>query len=175
MGNVVFGIEYICFQNTSQVLKIADLTCWMWLFRLHPPPPPTPSHNAALKHSHPQMPLTAHSVSWEPEGRYHYSKMFRWEPEWHFHHRLCTANRALLVLSGTSLKIDSALLTLNWWLVAWCEKGQELQLLCILCEGTVNRRMTAENQKGVIAVQSLWWKCPSGSQRNISGPLPFES
>ena len=28
---------------------------------------------------------------WEAEGRYHYSKMFHWEPEGHYHHRLCTA------------------------------------------------------------------------------------
>ena len=26
-----------------------------------------------------------HFVSWEPERRYHYSKMFRWEPEWRYH------------------------------------------------------------------------------------------
>ena len=28
-------------------------------------------------------------ISWEPEGRYHYSKMFHWEPG-RYHHRLCT-------------------------------------------------------------------------------------
>ena len=29
-------------------------------------------------------------VSWEPEGHYHFSKMFHWEPEGRFHHRLLT-------------------------------------------------------------------------------------
>ena len=28
--------------------------------------------------------LTHDIVSWEPEGRYHYSKMFHWEPEGHY-------------------------------------------------------------------------------------------
>ena len=27
------------------------------------------------------------NVSWEPEGRYHYSKMFRWESEGRYRHR----------------------------------------------------------------------------------------
>ena len=30
-------------------------------------------------------------VSWETEGRYHFSKMFPWEPEGRYRHRLCTA------------------------------------------------------------------------------------
>ena len=30
-------------------------------------------------------------VSWEPEGCYYYSKMFRWEPEGRYCHRLSTA------------------------------------------------------------------------------------
>ena len=30
-------------------------------------------------------------VSWEPERRYQYSKMFRWEPEGRYRHRHCTA------------------------------------------------------------------------------------
>ena len=29
-----------------------------------------------------------HIISWEPEGHYHYSKMFRWEPEGHDHYSL---------------------------------------------------------------------------------------
>ena len=29
-------------------------------------------------------------LSWEPEGRYHYSKVFCWEPEGRYHHWLCT-------------------------------------------------------------------------------------
>ena len=29
-------------------------------------------------------------VSWEPEGHYHYSMIFRWEPEVCYSHRLCT-------------------------------------------------------------------------------------
>ena len=35
--------------------------------------------------------IILHIVSWEPERRYHYSKMFCWEPEGRYHHRLCTA------------------------------------------------------------------------------------
>ena len=30
-----------------------------------------------------------HIVSWETEGRYHYSKMFRWKPEGRCHHQGC--------------------------------------------------------------------------------------
>ena len=30
-------------------------------------------------------------VRWDPEGRYHYSKMSHWEPEGCYHRRLCTA------------------------------------------------------------------------------------
>ena len=33
-----------------------------------------------------------HVISWEPEGRYKYSKMFRWEPEGHY---LCTKSMAI--------------------------------------------------------------------------------
>ena len=33
----------------------------------------------------------AHIASWEPEGRYCRSKMFRWEPEGRNRHTLCTA------------------------------------------------------------------------------------
>ena len=32
----------------------------------------------------------SHIVSWEPEGHYHYSKMFCWEPKGRYRHRLCT-------------------------------------------------------------------------------------
>ena len=66
-------------------------------------------------------------VSWEPEGHYCRSKMFRWEPEG----RCCctksmaigpiryclykvNGNSALLVLNGTSLICNSALLALSW-------------------------------------------------------------
>ena len=35
-------------------------------------------------------------------------------------------------------------------------------------KGAINiQRCSIENQKGTIAMQSLWWKRPSGSQRNI--------
>ena len=30
-------------------------------------------------------------ISWEPEGHYHYSKMFCWDPEGRYRHRHCTA------------------------------------------------------------------------------------
>ena len=42
-------------------------------------------------------------VSWEPEGRYHYSMMFYWEPEGHYPCYKIFSNSALLVLNGTSL------------------------------------------------------------------------
>ena len=32
-----------------------------------------------------------HIVSWEPEGRYHYSKVFNWEAERRYRHKYCTA------------------------------------------------------------------------------------
>ena len=56
-----------------------------------------------------------HIVSWEPEGRYCSSKMFRGEPS----RRALSlykvnGNSALLVLSGTSLICNNALLALNW-------------------------------------------------------------
>ena len=46
-------------------------------------------------------------VSWEPEGRYQYSKMFSWEPEGRY---CCTM----------SINGDSALLALNWRYVVVC-------------------------------------------------------
>ena len=54
------------------------------------------------------------NVRWEPEGRYQYSKIFCWRPEGRYCHRYCTVIINLLVLNGTSLNIDSALLALNW-------------------------------------------------------------
>ena len=39
---------------------------------------------------------------WEPEGHYHYSKMFRWESEGRYHHRLCTAIVPFWFSLGTS-------------------------------------------------------------------------
>ena len=52
-------------------------------------------------------------VSWEPEGCYQYIKMFHWEPEGR---HWCTVygDSILLVLIGTSLNSDSALLAINW-------------------------------------------------------------
>ena len=35
--------------------------------------------------------LPCYIVSWEPEGHYCNSKMFRWEPEGRYRHTLCTA------------------------------------------------------------------------------------
>ena len=59
--------------------------------------------------------VTIYIVSWAPEGRYCSSKMFRWEPEGRYCHWLCTAiYSALLVLNGTSLSCNNALLALNW-------------------------------------------------------------
>ena len=53
-------------------------------------------------------------VSWDPEGRYHYSTVFRWEPEGH---RLSLykvyGGSALLVLIRTSLNSVNTLLVLS--------------------------------------------------------------
>ena len=58
-----------------------------------------------------------HIFSWELERRYQYSKMFHWEPEGHY----CTkcGDSTILVLNGTSLNSDSALLALNWQYISW--------------------------------------------------------
>ena len=56
-------------------------------------------------------------VSWEPEGRYQYSKMFCLEPEGRYR---CTKSMAIAPFwfsSGISLKSDSALLALSWWFI----------------------------------------------------------
>ena len=52
--------------------------------------------------------------TWEPEGRYHYSKMFCREPEGRYQICKVYGDSALLVLNGTSLNVDSALLALSW-------------------------------------------------------------
>ena len=51
----------------------------------------------------------------------HISKMFHWGPEGRYRHRLCMySNSALLVLNGTSLTFNNALLALNWqYLCVW--------------------------------------------------------
>ena len=55
------------------------------------------------------------NVSWEAEGRYHYSTMFHWEPEGCY---LCTKFIMIapfwLVLNGTSVNRANALLVLSW-------------------------------------------------------------
>ena len=57
---------------------------------------------------------TEHIVSGEPKGHYHYSTLFHWEPKGRYRHRHCAAIAPYLVLSGTLLNSDSALLALNW-------------------------------------------------------------
>ena len=56
-----------------------------------------------------------HFVSWEPEGRYHYSTKFRWEPEGRYR---CTmsmhGNSALLILSETSF---NSVFKTSFWLL----------------------------------------------------------
>ena len=58
--------------------------------------------------------LKGEIVSWEPEGRYCSSKMFRWEPEGRYRCTKVDGDSALLVLNGTSLNFNNALLALNW-------------------------------------------------------------
>ena len=60
-----------------------------------------------------------HVVSWEPEGRYWYSKMFRWEPEGRYH---CTKSMAIAPFWFSMERLcfsDSALLALNWLMYAF--------------------------------------------------------
>ena len=70
-----------------------------------------------------------HIVSWEPEGRYQYSKMFYWEPEWRYH---CTKSLVIapflfltehvwivivpfwFSMEHLWIHSDSALLALDW-------------------------------------------------------------
>ena len=54
------------------------------------------------------------SISWEPEGRYHYSMMFQWKPEgcyWLLYKAY--GDSTLLVLNGTSFNSINALLVLS--------------------------------------------------------------
>ena len=56
-------------------------------------------------------------VSWEPEGRYQYSKTFRWQPEGRLSPQTLYSDYIApfcMVLNGTSLNINTALLALNW-------------------------------------------------------------
>ena len=61
-------------------------------------------------------------VSWEPEGRYQYSKMFRWEPEGHF---CCTKSMVIvpfwfsmehlwIVIASFWLSADGMSCNLKW-------------------------------------------------------------
>ena len=61
-------------------------TAWGWS-RSARRPVSAPRSSAAGK----SIDQFCYVVSWEPEGCYHYTKMFRWEPEGRYHHRLCTA------------------------------------------------------------------------------------
>ena len=54
-----------------------------------------------------------HFVSWEPEGCYHYSKMFHWEPESRYHHRLCTAIAAFWFSTEHLWVLTAPILALN--------------------------------------------------------------
>ena len=47
--------------------------------------------------------IVLHIVSWEPEGHYHYSKMFHWKPEGHYCCTKSMSDSALLVLNRTSV------------------------------------------------------------------------
>ena len=52
-------------------------------------------------------------ISWEPEGRYHYSTMLHWEQEGRYRCTKIYGDRALLVLNGTSSNSVNALLALS--------------------------------------------------------------
>ena len=62
--------------------------------------------------------IVLHIVSWEPEGHYHYSKMFHWKPEGHY---CCTKSMRITAfwLSTEHLLIMSTLLALNWRYLYW--------------------------------------------------------
>ena len=80
-------------------------------------------------------------VSWEPEGRYQYSKMFHWEPEGRYR-TMSMAISPPLVLNGTSLNSDSALLALNWFNESWVgdTKGQreKVEVRAWVCHHSMN-------------------------------------
>ena len=44
----------------------------------------------SLKSVNALLAFTQRYHQWEPEGHYHYSKLFRWELEGRYHHRHCT-------------------------------------------------------------------------------------
>ena len=77
-------------------------------------------------------------ISWEPQGGYHCSKMFRWEPEGRSR---CTKSMGisvtLLVLNKTSLNSDSALQTTSFYFVSWEPEGryQCSKMFCWELEG----------------------------------------
>ena len=74
----------------------------------------SPSSRSCSQHAF----TKGHIVSWEPEGRYCSSKMFRWESEGRYHqHRLCTGKAPFWFSHTKSLNcnMNNALLALNWW------------------------------------------------------------
>ena len=60
-----------------------------------------------------QVPKCRVSVSWEPEGHYRYSRMFRWEPEGRYCMYKIYGDSTFLVLKGTSFNSVNALLVLS--------------------------------------------------------------
>ena len=117
----LFGQNHLIFVQAMEKKKYSD--------KRLPPPPPTKLVPYAYECVPPVVRLEwvklmkTYIVSWEPEGRYHYWKMFRWEPEWRYHDRLCAAIAAFWFSTEHSLNIDSALLALTWT-ICGCEGKQ---------------------------------------------------
>ena len=98
---------------------------------------------------------TAYIVSWEPEGRYCRSSMFRWEPEGRYRHTLCTA----IAPFWFSTKHAWSAVTPFWLSTDYIwSYGQNYVIYIESQKCAINNlKCSVENQKGVVAVQSLWW------------------
>ena len=106
-------------------------------------------------------------VSWEPEGRYQYSKMFCWEPEGGYRCVKVYGDSTLLVLNRISLKSDSALLTLNWRDKPVCTQEyhkdpiQDIKQIaivtCIYCQRETETKQS-EPKKTEINIRCVRWK-----------------
>ena len=87
-----------------------------------------------------------HHVSWDPEGRHHYSKMFRWEPEGRYRHRHCIATAPVwLSTEHLSFNVDSALLALNWRYVHCVQKATSEDDVCLSFSASQYNVLTADD------------------------------
>ena len=86
-----------------------------------------------------------HIVSWEPGGRYHYSKMFHWEPEGRYRHIIFTA------------VVPFWFSTAHLWIVIAAFWHVFISISSVESQGDAItiQRCSIENQKGAIAIEFL--------------------